>query len=41
MLDDGVRTTDAKLQVIDLATLLAEAVDRRRARDAQASSADG
>jgi len=41
MLDDGVRTTSAKLQVIDLATLLAEAVDRRRARDAQATSADG
>jgi len=41
MLDDGVRTTDAKLQVIDLATLLAEAVDRRRARDAPASSTDG
>jgi Fe-S oxidoreductase len=31
MLDDGVRETGAKLQVIDLATLLAEAVERRRA----------
>ena len=30
MLDDGVRETGAKLQVIDLATLLAEAVERRR-----------
>jgi Fe-S oxidoreductase len=30
MLDDGVRETGAKLKVIDLATLLAEAVDRRR-----------
>ena len=34
MLDDGVRTTGAKLQVIDLATLLSEAVERRRTRDA-------
>jgi Fe-S oxidoreductase len=34
MLDDGVRTTGAKLQVIDLATLLSEAVERRRERDA-------
>jgi len=41
MLDDGVRTTGAKLQVIDLATLLSEAVDRRRARDAEASSPSG
>ncbi|HEY0831906.1 MAG TPA: (Fe-S)-binding protein [Candidatus Dormibacteraeota bacterium] len=32
MLDDGVRETGAKLQVIDLATLLAEAVERRRAQ---------
>jgi Fe-S oxidoreductase len=32
MLDDGVRTTGAKLQVIDLATLLAEAVERKRAQ---------
>ena len=29
MLDDGVRETGAKLQVIDLATLLAEAVEKR------------
>ena len=31
MLDDGVRETGAKLQVIDLATLLHEAVERRNA----------
>jgi Fe-S oxidoreductase len=31
MLDDGVRETGAKLQVFDLATLLAEAVERGRA----------
>ncbi len=30
MLDDGVRETGAKLQVVDLATLLSEAVERRR-----------
>jgi Fe-S oxidoreductase len=30
MLDDGVRETGARLQVIDLATLLHEAVERRR-----------
>jgi Fe-S oxidoreductase len=30
MLDDGVRETGAKLKVIDLATLLAEAVEKRR-----------
>ncbi|HXN91282.1 MAG TPA: (Fe-S)-binding protein [Candidatus Sulfotelmatobacter sp.] len=30
MLDDGVRETGAKLQVFDLATLLAEAVERKR-----------
>ncbi|MGH7763552.1 MAG: (Fe-S)-binding protein [Candidatus Dormibacteraceae bacterium] len=30
MLDDGVRETGAKLQVIDLATLLHEAVERQR-----------
>ncbi|MEO8745879.1 MAG: (Fe-S)-binding protein [Candidatus Dormiibacterota bacterium] len=30
MLDDGVREMGAKLQVIDLATLLAEAVEKRR-----------
>jgi Fe-S oxidoreductase len=34
MLDDGVRETGAKLQVIDLATLLSEAVERRKAWDA-------
>lgn len=32
MLDDGVRETGAKLQVIDLATLLAEAVERRKVK---------
>jgi Fe-S oxidoreductase len=31
MLDDGVRETQSKLQVFDLATLLAEAVERRKA----------
>jgi Fe-S oxidoreductase len=36
MLDDGVRETGAKLQVVDLATLLAEAVERKRAKDAAA-----
>ena len=41
MLDDGVRTTGAKLQVIDLATLLSEAVERRRARDSAVSTTDG
>jgi len=30
MLDDGVRETGTKMQVIDLATLLAEAVEKRR-----------
>ena len=30
MLDDGVRETGAKLQVVDLATLLSEAVERRK-----------
>ena len=35
MLDDGVRTTGAKLQVIDLATLLSEAVERKRAQAAE------
>jgi Fe-S oxidoreductase len=34
MLDDGVRETGAKLQVIDLATLLHEAVEKRRNLDA-------
>jgi len=33
MLDDGVRNTGAKLQVIDLASLLSEAVERQRARE--------
>ncbi|MHB8589154.1 MAG: (Fe-S)-binding protein [Candidatus Dormibacteraceae bacterium] len=33
MLDDGVRETGAKLQVIDLATLLAEAVEKRKAKE--------
>ena len=33
MLDDGVRQTGAKLQVVDLATLLSEAVERKRAKD--------
>ncbi|HLZ93717.1 MAG TPA: (Fe-S)-binding protein [Candidatus Dormibacteraeota bacterium] len=32
MLDDGVRNTGARLQVIDLASLLSEAVDRKRAQ---------
>ena len=32
MLDDGVRETGAKLKVIDLATLLHEAVEKRRAQ---------
>jgi len=27
MLDDGVRTTGSKLEVVDVATLLAESVD--------------
>jgi Fe-S oxidoreductase len=30
MLDDGVRETGAKMQVVDLATLLHEAVERRK-----------
>jgi Fe-S oxidoreductase len=34
MLDDGVRETGAKMQVVDLATLLSEAVERKRAKDA-------
>ena len=34
MLDDGVRETGAKMQVIDLATLLHEAVEKRRATEA-------
>jgi Fe-S oxidoreductase len=40
MLDDGVRETGAKLQVVDLATLLSEAVERRKAWDARASGPD-
>jgi Fe-S oxidoreductase len=38
MLDDGVRETGAKLQVIDLASLLSEAVERRKAWDAGAGA---
>jgi Fe-S oxidoreductase len=38
MLDDGVRETGAKLQVIDLASLLSEAVERRKSRDTQSKS---
>jgi Fe-S oxidoreductase len=34
MLDDGVRETGVKMQVVDLATLLSEAVERKRAKDA-------
>jgi Fe-S oxidoreductase len=34
MLDDGVRETGAKMRVIDLATLLHEAVENRRAKEA-------
>jgi Fe-S oxidoreductase len=34
MLDDGVRNTGAKLQVIDLASLLHEAVERKRGTEA-------
>ena len=34
MLDDGVRETGTKLKVIDLATLLAEAVEKRRKLEA-------
>ena len=34
MLDDGVRETGAKMQVVDLATLLHEAVEKRRAQEA-------
>jgi Fe-S oxidoreductase len=41
MLDDGVRETGAKLKVVDLATLLSEAVERRKAWDARASNRDG
>ena len=32
MLDDGVRNSGAKLQVIDLASLLSEAVERKKAQ---------
>jgi Fe-S oxidoreductase len=38
MLDDGVRETGTKLKVIDLATLLSEAVERRKAWDAGAGA---
>jgi hypothetical protein len=31
MLDDGVRETGAKMEVFDLATLLHEAVERKKA----------
>ena len=41
MLDDGVRTTGAKLQVIDLATLLSEAVDRRKAQGSDTKPGSG
>jgi Fe-S oxidoreductase len=40
MLDDGVRETGANLKVVDLATLLSEAVERRKAWDARASGPD-
>jgi len=40
MLDDGVRETGAKLQVVDLATLLHDAVERRKAWDAANASSD-
>jgi Fe-S oxidoreductase len=40
MLDDGVRETGAKLKVVDLATLLSEAVERRKAWDSRASGLD-
>ena len=38
MLDDGVRETGAQLQVFDLATLLHEAVERKRNQDPSPSS---
>jgi Fe-S oxidoreductase len=38
MLDDGVRETGAKLRVVDLATLLSEAVERRKAWDSRVSA---
>ena len=41
MLDDGVRTTGAKLQVVDLATLLSEAVERRKAQGTDAKTGSG
>jgi Fe-S oxidoreductase len=40
MLDDGVRETGTELKVVDLATLLSEAVERRKAWDARASGPD-
>jgi Fe-S oxidoreductase len=33
MLDDGVRETGTKMKVVDLATLLQEAVERKRSKD--------
>jgi Fe-S oxidoreductase len=36
MLDDGVRNSGSKLQVIDLASLLAEAVERKKSAGSQA-----
>jgi Fe-S oxidoreductase len=39
MLDDGVRETGVKLQVVDLATLLSEAVERQKAWDARTKPA--
>jgi Fe-S oxidoreductase len=41
MLDDGVRTLGAKLQVVDLATLLSEAVERRKAQGADTKTGSG
>jgi Fe-S oxidoreductase len=38
MLDDGVRETGAKLKVIDLATLLSEAVERRKQWEARSQA---
>jgi Fe-S oxidoreductase len=41
MLDDGVRTLGARLQVVDLATLLSEAVERRKAQGADTKTGSG
>ena len=38
MLDDGVRETGAKIQVVDLATLLSQAVERRKAWEARSTT---